>query len=69
MFSRIMAPLVQSEKFGAGDYIRRWVPELAEVPDTRIHDPGPVNGYPAQIVGHREGRERALAAARGMRPS
>jgi deoxyribodipyrimidine photo-lyase len=64
MFSRIMAPLVQSEKFGAGAYIRRWVPELAQVPDARIHDPGPVNGYPAQIIGHREARERALAAAR-----
>ncbi len=69
MFSRIMAPLVQSEKFGAGGYIRRWVPELAGVPDAAIHDPGPVNGYPAQIVGHREGRERALAAARALRPS
>ena len=69
MFSRIMAPLVQSEKFGAGDYIRRWVPELARVPDARIHDPGPANGYPAQIIGHREGRERALAAARGLRQS
>ena len=39
MFVRIMAPLVQSEKFDAGDYIRRWVPELAEVPDAAIHDP------------------------------
>ena len=29
LFSRIMAPLAQSEKFGAGSYIRRWVPELA----------------------------------------
>lgn len=67
MFSRIMAPLVQSEKFDAGDYIRRWVPELAKVPDARIHDPGPVNGYPPQIVGHREGRERALAAAQRLR--
>ncbi|HEY0163756.1 MAG TPA: deoxyribodipyrimidine photo-lyase [Sphingomicrobium sp.] len=64
MFSRIMAPLVQSEKFGAGDYIRRWVPELADVADPWIHDPGPINSYPAQIIGHREGRERALAAAR-----
>lgn len=67
MFSRIMAPLVQSEKFDAGDYIRRWVPELAKVPDARIHDPGPVNTYPPQIIGHREGRERALAAAQRLR--
>ncbi|UZK66328.1 cryptochrome/photolyase family protein [Sphingomonas sp. M1-B02] len=67
MFSRIMAPLVQSEKFDAGDYIRAWVPELAGVRGAAIHDPGPVNRYPAKIVEHREGRERALAAARMLR--
>ncbi|WP_174291664.1 cryptochrome/photolyase family protein [Sphingomonas bacterium] len=71
MFSRIMAPLSQSEKFDAGDYIRRWVPELAGVPDPAIHDPEEAGcrpaAYPAKIVGHREGRERALAAAKAMR--
>ena len=30
MWGRIMAPLVQSEKFDAGDYIREWVPELRD---------------------------------------
>lgn len=67
MFGRIMAPLSQSEKFDAGDYIRRWVPELADVPDSAIHDPEAAgcrpSQYPAKIIGHREGRERALAAA------
>lgn len=67
MFSRIMAPLVQSEKFDAGDYIRRWVPELADVPDAEIHDPLPMWGYPAKLVEHREGRERALQAAKSIR--
>jgi deoxyribodipyrimidine photo-lyase len=67
MFGRIMAPLVQSEKFDAGDYIRRWVPELADVRGDAIHDPGPINGYPDKIVGHREGRERALAALASTR--
>jgi len=67
MFSRIMAPLVQSEKFDAGDYIRRWVPELADVPDPEIHDPLPMRGYPAKLVEHREGRERALQAAKSIR--
>lgn len=66
MFVRIMAPLSQSEKFTAGDYIRRWVPELANVPDPWVHDPWgqsqAVHGYPRPIIGHREGRERALAA-------
>lgn len=66
MFGRIMAPLVQSEKFDAGFYIRRWVPELAGLDDAAIHDPGPVNGYPQKIIGHREGRERALAALRDL---
>lgn len=66
MFVRIMAPLSQSEKFDAGDYIRHWVPELADVPDPWVHDPWgqgkAVRGYPQPIVGHREARERALAA-------
>ncbi|WP_019516874.1 cryptochrome/photolyase family protein [Sphingomonas sp. Mn802worker] len=71
MFSRIMAPLTQSEKFDAGDYIRRWVPELADVSDDAIHDPEEAgckpNDYPSKIIGHREARERALAAAARLR--
>jgi deoxyribodipyrimidine photo-lyase len=70
MFGRIMAPLSQSEKFDAGDYIRRWVPELAALRDDAIHDPEAAgcrpDDYPAKIVGHREARERALAAARAV---
>ena len=64
-FSRIMAPLVQSPKFAAADDIREWVPELAGLSNDEIHDPvfRPKN-YPAQIVDHREARERALDAYR-----
>ena len=63
MFVRIMAPLSQSDKFDAGEYIRRWVPELAHLPDAAIHDPPlPVRGYPSKLVDHAEGRARALAA-------
>lgn len=66
MFVRIMAPLGQSEKFGAGDYIRRWVPELADLDDPYIHDPEAhgckPDEYPAKIIGHRAARERALNA-------
>ena len=63
MFVRIMAPLSQSEKFDAGEYIRRWVPELAHLPEAAIHDPPlPVRGYPQKLIGHAEGRARALAA-------
>jgi deoxyribodipyrimidine photo-lyase len=71
MFVRIMAPLSQSEKFGAGNYIRKWVPELADIPDPYIHDPEEYGvrpgNYPSKIVGHREARERALAAFAAMK--
>ena len=71
MFSRIMAPLGQSAKFDAGDYIRRWVPELAGVRGDAIHDPEETGvrpaTYPRKVIGHREARERALAAARTLR--
>lgn len=70
MFSRIMAPLTQSAKFNAADYIRRWVPELAYLSDDAIHDPDEAElrpeGYPAKVIGHREARERALAANRAL---
>jgi deoxyribodipyrimidine photo-lyase len=65
-FARIMAPTVQSAKFGASEYIRRWVPELVKLSDGDIHEPGDRRppDYPAPIVGHRAARERALAAYR-----
>ena len=71
MFSRIMAPLTQSEKFSAGDYIREWVPELADLDDDVIHDPDAhgarPDDYPAKRIGHREARERALDAYRSVK--
>lgn len=64
MFSRIMAPLGQSEKFDAAGYIREWVPELADLDDETIHDPGDVrpDAYPAKIIEHKAARQRALDA-------
>ena len=66
MFPRIMAPLTQSEKFDAASYIRDYVPELSDVPDDAIHDPEEAGcrpkDYPQKIIGHKEARERALAA-------
>ncbi|MFM9935523.1 MAG: cryptochrome/photolyase family protein [Novosphingobium sp.] len=63
MFVRIMAPLGQSPKFDAAGYIRQWVPELAHLDDSAIHDPEVrPRKYPARIVGHAEARARALAA-------
>jgi deoxyribodipyrimidine photo-lyase len=39
-YFRIFAPVTQGEKFdGAGRYVRRWVPELAKLPDKFIHAP------------------------------
>ena len=66
MFPRIMAPLTQSEKFDAADYIREWVPELLDLHAHHVHDPDEhgvrPSGYPAKLIGHREARARALAA-------
>jgi deoxyribodipyrimidine photo-lyase len=68
MFTRIMAPLTQSAKFDAAGYIREWVPELAALPDDEIHDPQRrPGGYPERRIGHKEARERALAAYRSVR--
>ncbi len=65
-FGRIMAPLVQSPKFDAAGYIRRWVPELSALDDAAVHDPHEAGQggaeYPVPLIGHRAARERALAA-------
>ncbi|XSG77395.1 cryptochrome/photolyase family protein [Herpetosiphon llansteffanensis] len=77
-YFRIFNPIAQSKKHDPhGDYIRRFVPELAKVPDRYIHEPwtmpqslqehlGCVIGrdYPAPLVDHGFARERALAAYR-----
>ena len=71
LFTRIMAPLTQSPKFDAADYIRHWVPELGHLDDKAIHDPDShharPSAYPPKRIGHREARERALAAYRQSR--
>jgi deoxyribodipyrimidine photo-lyase len=72
---RIFNPVSQSEKFDArGRFIRRYVPELAALPDAALHAPwsarpvdleaaGIVIGrdYPKPVVDHAEARERTLA--------
>ena len=69
MFVRIMAPLTQSKKFAAGDYIREFVPELAHLSDAEIHDPpdDKRGQYPARMIEHKAARERALEAYRDSR--
>ena len=66
-YFRIFNPVLQGEKFDpGGDYVKRWVPELADFPSDFIHkpwmSPEPPKGYPAPIVDLAFGRERALAA-------
>ena len=64
-FNRIFAPVGQSARFEAADYIRDWVPELRHLSDTNIHAPwehGGVPGYPPPLVDHAVARTRALAA-------
>jgi deoxyribodipyrimidine photo-lyase len=72
-YNRIFNPVTQSRKFDPdGDYIRRWIPELAGLDASHIHAPweaasdglfaGPTGDYPPPIVDLRESRARALAA-------
>jgi deoxyribodipyrimidine photo-lyase len=74
-YFRVFNPTGQAKKFDPnGDYVRRWVPELAALPSAIIHEPGAADPldltaagvvlgetYPFPIVDHREARKRALA--------
>jgi deoxyribodipyrimidine photo-lyase len=80
-YFRIFAPVLQGQKFdAAGDYVRRWVPELAALPNDWIHQPwaapaevrrraGVVLGenYPAPMVDHPTARGEALEAFKALR--
>ena len=75
-YFRIFAPVRQGQKFDSdGEYVRRWVPELARMPSRFIHAPwtapasvrheaGVVldDNYPSPIVDHAVARAEALAA-------
>jgi deoxyribodipyrimidine photo-lyase len=75
-YFRIFNPITQGEKFDQrGAYIRRWVPELAGLPDRYLNRPWEApseilaaaavtlgESYPQPIVDHRAARESALAA-------
>ena len=71
-FFRIFNPVLQGEKFDPdGDYVRSFVPELADIPAKFIHKPWaaprPPAHYPTPIVDLAEGPERALAAFRALK--
>jgi deoxyribodipyrimidine photo-lyase len=73
-YFRVFNPVTQGEKFDpAGAYVRRFVPEIASLPDRHLHTPWltpPLilaetgirlgRTYPAPIVDLAEGRQRAL---------
>jgi deoxyribodipyrimidine photo-lyase len=75
-YFRIFNPVLQGAKFDPdGVYVRRWVPEIARLPNALLHQPWtatplelreagimPGKTYPAPVVDHRTARERALAA-------
>jgi deoxyribodipyrimidine photo-lyase len=80
-YFRIFNPTLQSKKFDPhGDFIRRWLPELAGVPDKFIHEPAKMEtavqrqanciigeNYPAPLVDHHASRDRTLAAYKESR--
>ncbi len=65
-YHRIFNPTSQGRRFDPdGRYIRRWVPELAEVDGDEVHEPdgtlaAGATGYPAPIVDHAAERQEAL---------
>ncbi|WP_370196457.1 deoxyribodipyrimidine photo-lyase [Aurantimonas sp.] len=75
-YFRVFNPVTQSQRFdGDGDYISRFVPELADLPDKALHAPWEADAetlkkagvelgktYPKPIVDHGEARKRALDA-------
>lgn len=70
-YFRVFNPVTQSERFDAqGDFIARWVPELASVSARQRHFPDAVTrrrcGYPAPIVDHKVARQRAIEAFKAL---
>lgn len=82
-FFRIFNPVAQGERFDPGGrYVRRWLPELLDLPERWIHAPwtappavlaraGVTLGqtYPHPIVDHGQARLRALEALKGLASS
>lgn len=80
-YFRIFNPTLQGERFDpSGRYVRRWVPELAQLPNEAIHAPNTASTevlakakvrlgdtYPSPIVDHKQARIRALSAFQKMR--
>jgi deoxyribodipyrimidine photo-lyase len=69
-YFRVFNPVLQSERFDPeGDYIRRYVPELKDAPDSAIHAPWKhplLVRYMPPVVDHARAREEALAMFKSL---
>ncbi|MFD7502228.1 cryptochrome/photolyase family protein [Streptomyces sp. NPDC059850] len=68
--NRVLNPLSQARRFDLdGAYVRRWVPELADIPGRQVHTPWklptPVSSYPPPIVDLAEAAARFHDARHG----
>lgn len=80
-YFRIFNPVRQGEKFDpSGEYVRKWVPEIAALPDKWIHAPWEADArtlaefgirlgedYPEAMVDHTVERDRALEAFQSLK--
>ena len=74
-YFRIFNPTTQGERFDkSGAFIRQWLPALADVPDSAIHQPwtwadkqGITLEYPRPVVDHKQARVATLAAYEAAR--
>jgi deoxyribodipyrimidine photo-lyase len=74
-YFRIFNPYTQSRRFDpSGAFIRRYVPELADLDDRAIHEPHKLPDderaaidYPDPLVDHAAARNRAIEAFRNLR--
>ncbi|WP_421999156.1 cryptochrome/photolyase family protein [Reyranella sp.] len=73
-YYRIFNPVLQGERFDPdGDYVRRWLPELAHLPAKTIHQPWTADSppdpglYPSRLVDHAAARGRALQAFKELK--
>ena len=77
-YFRIFNPILQGEKFDPqGDYVKKWVPELTNVPNKFVHKPWELSisikefelgkTYPKPIVVHMEARNEALKAFKTLK--
>ncbi|EIV94983.1 deoxyribodipyrimidine photo-lyase [Frankia sp. QA3] len=66
-YFRVFNPVSQGRTYDPdGTYVRRWIPQLRDVPRAKVHEPwtlpdGPPEGYPAPVVDHAAERREALA--------